>query len=70
MGNKKFAIVYKHFISLDTKNSMIKKYHNHKLQTNLWHREEEPHNNNKTRGRQVEPQWAQLQTNIRYQPTN
>ena len=24
---------------------MIRKYHNHKLQTNLWHREEEPHNN-------------------------
>ena len=31
---------------------MIKKYHNHKLQTNLWHREEEPHNNHKTLGRQ------------------
>ena len=24
---------------------MIRKYHNHKLQTNPWHREEEPHNN-------------------------
>ena len=24
---------------------MIRKYHNHKLPTNLWHREEEPHNN-------------------------
>ena len=23
--------------------SMIRKYHNHKLQTNPWHREEEPH---------------------------
>ena len=23
---------------------MIRKYHNHKLQTNPWHREEEPHN--------------------------
>ena len=22
---------------------MIRKYHNHKLQTNPWHREEEPH---------------------------
>ena len=33
--------------------SMIKKYHNHKLQTNPWHREEEPHNNHKTPGRQT-----------------
>ena len=24
---------------------MIRKYHNHKLQTNPWHRDEEPHNN-------------------------
>ena len=32
--------------------SMISKYHNHKLQTNPWHREEEPHNNNETPGRQ------------------
>ena len=31
--------------------SMIRKYHNHRLQTNLWHREEEPHNNHQTRGR-------------------
>ena len=33
--------------------SMIRKYHNHKLQTNLWYREEEPHNNHKTPGRQT-----------------
>ena len=33
--------------------SMIRKYHNHKLQTNLWHHEEEPHNNHKTPGRQT-----------------
>ena len=31
---------------------MIRKYHNHKLQTNLWHREEEPPNNHKTSERQ------------------
>ena len=31
---------------------MIKKYQNHKLQTNLWHHEEEPHNNHETPGRQ------------------
>ena len=24
---------------------MIRKYHNHKLQTNQWHREDAPHNN-------------------------
>ena len=34
--------------------SMIRKYHNHKLQTNLRHHEEEPHNNHKTSERQTE----------------
>ena len=29
---------------------MIRKNHNHKLKTNLWHREEEPHNNHETPG--------------------
>ena len=33
--------------------SMIMKYHNHKLQTNTWHRKEEPHNNHETLGRQT-----------------
>ena len=33
--------------------SMIRKYHNHKLQTNTWYREEEPHNNHETPGRQT-----------------
>ena len=32
---------------------MIRKYHNHKLQTNPRHREEEPHNKHKTQGRQT-----------------
>ena len=32
---------------------MIRKYHNHQLQTNPWHREEEPHNNHNTGGRQT-----------------
>ena len=27
--------------------------HNHKRQTNRWHREEEPHNNHETPGRQT-----------------
>ena len=31
---------------------MIRKYHNHKLQTTLWHREEEPLNHHETPGRQ------------------
>ena len=31
---------------------MNRKYYNHKLQTNPWHSEEEPHNNHKTPGRQ------------------
>ena len=33
--------------------SMIRKKHNHKLQTNRWHREEEPHSNYETPGRQT-----------------
>ena len=32
---------------------MVRKYHNHKMQTKLWHREEEPHNNHETPGRQT-----------------
>ena len=32
---------------------MIRKYHNYKLQTNPWHREEEPHKNHETPGRQT-----------------
>ena len=32
---------------------MIRKYHNHKLQTNPCHREEEPHNNHETPGIQT-----------------
>ena len=32
---------------------MIRKYHNQKLQTNQWHREEEPLNNHETPGRQT-----------------
>ena len=32
---------------------MIRKYHNHKLQTTPWHREEEPLNHHETPGRQL-----------------
>ena len=32
---------------------MIRQYHNHKPQTNPWHREEEPHNYHETPGRQT-----------------
>ena len=32
---------------------MIRKYHNHKLQTTLWHREEEPLNHHEKPGRQI-----------------
>ena len=32
---------------------MSSKYHNHKLQTNPWHPEEEPHKNHETPGRQT-----------------
>ena len=33
--------------------SLIRKYHNHKPQTNPQHREEEPHNHHETPGRQT-----------------
>ena len=32
---------------------MIRKNHNHKPQTNPWHREKEPHNNHETPERQT-----------------
>ena len=32
---------------------MISKYHDHKLQTTLWHREEEQLNHHETPGRQI-----------------
>ena len=32
---------------------MIRKYHNHKPQTTLWHQEEEPLNHHETSGRQI-----------------
>ena len=32
---------------------MIRKNHNHKLHTNPWHRELEPHSNDETPGRQT-----------------
>ena len=32
---------------------MIRKYNTHKLQTNLWFRDEEPHNHHETPGRQT-----------------
>ena len=32
---------------------MLRKYHNHKLQSNTWHREEEPHTNHETPGKQT-----------------
>ena len=33
---------------------MIRKYHHHKMKTNPWHPEEEPHNNHETPGRQTQ----------------
>ena len=32
---------------------MIRKYHNHKLQTSSWHREEEPLNHHETRSSEM-----------------
>ena len=42
---------------------MIRKYHNHKLQTTPWHSEEEPPNHHETPGRQTK------QSNQLYPPT-
>ena len=46
---------------------MIRKYHNHKLQTTPLHREEEPLNHHETQGRQIKQskncysKWCYLQ---------
>ena len=37
---------------------MIREYHNHKLQTNPWHCEEEPHNLHETPRRQTKQYWS------------
>ena len=42
--------------------SMNRKYHNHKLQTNPWHCEEESHNNHETLGRQTKQRKPALNT--------
>ena len=42
---------------------MIRKYHNHKLQTIPWHCEEEPHNNHETPGRQLSKATSPLKKN-------
>ena len=42
--------------------SMNRKYHNHKLQTNPWHCEEESHNNHETLGRQTKQRKSALNT--------
>ena len=42
---------------------MIRKYHNHTLQTTLWHREEEPLNHHETPGRQIK-QSNQLKVSV------
>ena len=39
---------------------MIRKNHNHKLQTNPWYHEEEPHNNHETPGRQTKQATSSL----------
>ena len=44
--------------------SMIRKYHNHKLQTTPWHREEEPLNHHETPGRQIKTAVWLLEHNI------
>ena len=42
--------------------SMNRKYHNHKLQTNPWHCEEESQNNHETQGRQTKQRKPALNT--------
>ena len=47
-----FWIMFGETLSAPKVVSMIRKNHNHKLQTKGWHCEEEPHNNHETPGRQ------------------
>ena len=49
-GSCKEGIKGIHYLKIG---SMIRKYHNHKQQTNPRHREEEPHNYQETTGRQT-----------------
>ena len=52
--NKAWSLLDKpKIIILIKKVSMVSRYYNHKLQTNPWHLEEEPHNNHETPGRQT-----------------
>ena len=53
--NREFALrLSRTMIALSSKIvSMIRKYHNYKLQTSPWHREVEQHNNHETPGRQT-----------------
>ena len=58
MGKKILTILRKFFTQIfvglsKIVVSMIRKYHNHKLQTSPWHREEEPLNHHETPGRQI-----------------
>ena len=48
---------------------MIRKYHNHKLQTNPWHREAELHSNHETPGRQTK-QSCKTRMDIKLRTTN
>ena len=49
-GSKSLLTLYQIIIKIV---SMIRKYHNHKLQTTPWHREEEHLNHHETPGRQI-----------------
>ena len=49
LGSKK----YKHWFTTKIVSEYVRKYHYHKLQTHPLHREEEPHNNQETLGRQT-----------------
>ena len=49
-GSRPYGFRQEDFLCFSLYNivSMIRRYDNHKLQTNPWHREEEPHNNHET----------------------
>ena len=48
-----FVFLTNEFFTIKKIVSMIRKYHNHKLQTTPWHREEEPLHHHETPGRQI-----------------
>ena len=57
---KQISLLTSEISSLVKSHKNIRKYHNHKLQKKPWTREEEPHNNHETPGRQTKQRNSSL----------